>query len=494
MNRSRIIETYPLSPMQKGMFFHTDYDQPAGFYIQQMICTLGEDLDVSALHKAWQKVIDRHPILRTAFRWDVDGPHQEVHESLAVAFQREDWREKSEEEQTARLHEYLESDRRQGFQPGEPPLMHVALFRWADSAYRMIWTFHHALLDGRSHYLVLREVFTLYEAYRSGHNVELKDPRPYRDYIQWLGQRDGSRDKQFWRQRLEGFCTPSPLVFDGAPVEACPSHHGLPEIRLDKDITFALRSLAKRHELTLNTLVQGTWALLLSHYSGAGDVIFGATRACRRSTFADAGEMIGMFINTLPVRARVDQGMFLIQWLKSLRQQNIEVRDYEHTPLLKILSWSELSNTVPLFDSILVFENYEINDSLRARGGTWKNREFRLEEKSNYPVVVAAYAGVELLVKVQYDRKRFTDGAIASVLTQFQTLLSAFLSAPAENLSCGDIMRNLVKRPDDKLAELLPQVKADEKARQEYVDLLDLMGVDDPRTADYRRRLSAALF
>jgi amino acid adenylation domain-containing protein len=467
MNRSRLVETYSLSPMQRGMLFHTDYDHLAGFYVQQMVCTLREDLDVSALQKAWQQVIDRHPILRTSFRWDVDEPLQEVYEAFTIGFQKEDWRDKSEQEQTARLLEYLKSDRRRGFQPSEPPLMRLALFRLADSTYQMIWTFHHALLDGRSHHLVLKEVFGLYDTDRSGQNVALNEPRPYRDYIEWLGHRDGSRDEQFWRQRLEGFTSPAPLDFDGSPVNAHLGDDGLHEIRLDENTTAALQSLAKRHELTLNTLVQGTWALLLSHHGGTGDVVFGATRACRWSTLKGVEEMIGMFINTLPVRVRVAQGMPLIQWLKDLRQQNIEVRDYEHTPLFKIQSWSELPKGAPLFESILVFENYEFNDSLRALAGSWKNREFRLEEKSNYPIVVAAYAGAELLVKVQYDRNRFADPAIERVLRQFRSLLSAFLSAPAENLSCGDVMRYLVNSPDEK--PTAQAVKQDDQETDVYI-------------------------
>jgi len=460
MEGSTILETYPLSPMQQGMLFHIENDQPAGFYIQQMVCTLRENLDVRDLQTAWQRVIDRHPVLRTSFRWDANGPLQEVHESIAIGVNAEDWRDKSGPEQAEKLLEYLQSDRRQGFQLGESPLMRLALFRLADAAYQLIWTFHHALLDGRSHHLVLREVFDFYDATRTRQAVELNQPRPYRDYIEWLSERDSSKDEEFWRRRLEGLTVPTSLDFDGAPVGQV-RHAGLHQIRLEEKTTSALKALAKRHGLTLNTLVQGTWALLLSHYSGSSDVVFGATRACRRSTFEGAGDMVGMFINTLPVRVRVLPGRPMIQWLKELRQQNLEVRDYEHTPLLKIQSWSELPKGAPLFETLVVFENYEFNDSLKALGSSWENRQFRLEEKNSYPIVIAAYAGTELLIKIQYDRSRFADVAIETVLGQFHTLLGAFLSAPAENLSCDDITRYLVSSPEEKL--VAPAVEQDDQ-------------------------------
>ena len=457
MDQQNITERYPLSPMQQGMLFHTVYNQSAGFYTQQMVCTLREDLNVSALHRAWQHVVERHSILRTSILWDNKQPLQEVHDSVTLEVEEDDWRPHTEEEQARKLGEYLESDRRKGFDLNVAPLMRLAIFRLADAVYQMIWTFHHALLDGRSHHLVLKEVFSLYEAYCSGQNPELKEARPYSDYIEWLGQRDSSNEELFWRERLKGLTAPAFLDFLESPVGNHENTRGLREILLAETTTGALRSLAKRHDLTLNTLVQGTWALLLSHYGHTGDVVFGATRACRQSIFDGSGDLVGLFINTLPIRIRVLPGCPLIQWLRELRQQNILVRDYEHTSLLNVRAWSDLPKGSPLFESILVFENYELSDSLRALGESWRSREFRLEEKTDYPVVIAAYGGPQLRIKIQYDQSRFADNTIERVLRQSETLLSAFLSAPAENLSCNDVMRYLVNDADLKLAGAAPK-------------------------------------
>ncbi|HEY8224191.1 MAG TPA: amino acid adenylation domain-containing protein, partial [Pyrinomonadaceae bacterium] len=385
---------------------------------------------------------------------------------MKIRVANEDWRHKRQDEQTKSLSDYLESDRRRGFSLHEVPLMRLALFRLGEAEYQLVWTFHHALMDGRSHHLVLKEVFKLYEAYCTEQKVELKEPRPYRDYIEWLRRRDSSKDEEFWRRRLGGLTALAPLDLDGVPVGQ--KHEtGLREIHLEERTTSALKSLAKRHALTFNTLVQAAWALLLSHYSGSSDIVFGATRACRRSPLEGTDGMVGMFINTLPVRVRVLPGMALIEWLKELREQNIEVRNYEHTELLRIQGWSELPKGTPLFESILVYEDYEFNDSLRALAGGWKNRQFRLEEKNNYPLVVAVYAGAELVIKIQYDRSRFADSAIEQLLKRFQSLLSTFLTAPAENLSCGDVMRYLVNSTDEELAA--PAVKQGDQETDVYV-------------------------
>jgi len=455
MGDSNIIETYPLSPMQQGMVFHSLLDQNAGFYIQQMVCTLHEDLDIDALQKAWDRVIERHAILRTTFRWDIESPLQAVHQSVTAQIERLDWRDRSAEEQSEELRAYLSDDRRRGFELNRVPLMRLAVFRLADSLYQMIWTFHHALLDGRSQHLVLKEVFACYEAYSRGQDLILNAPLSYRHYIEGLSQRDSANDEAFWRRVLAGLSTTQPLDFSRSERRRRERTSGMHEIRLPESTTSALRSLAKRHELTLNTLVQGSWALLLSHHGQTEDVIFGATRACRRSgiepaSAGEAGEMAGLFINTLPVRIRVSPGQHLVEWLKELRQQNIEVREYEQTPLTLIQSWSELPKGATLFESIVVFENYEFNDSVRGLGGVWANRSFRLEERSNYPIVVAAYAGTELLIKILYDQTRFTSSTIEHLLWQLQRLLSAFLSAPAENLSCDDVMRYLVSDSNEK--------------------------------------------
>lgn len=423
--------------MQQGMLFHSVFDPQAGFYVQQMVCRLREPLNVEAMQWAWDRVVRRHPILRTTFRWDVGEPTQHVKETLAIDFKKEDWRHKSTPKQKEDASRYLESDRQLGFGPDEP-LMRLALFRLQEAEYELVWTFHHALLDGRSHHLVLKEVFAFYEAFGEEREAELETPRPYLDYVEWSQRRDVSKDEAFWRQKLAGFRLPTSLNMNSS-VESGHGDFGLKELRLDEETTSALKSAADRQHLTLNTLVQGAWAIYLSR-DGSDDIVFGTTRACRRSSLAGAESMVGMFINSVPMRIRVTRSMPLRECLGSLRQQSIEVRAHEHTPLLRIQMWSELPKGVPIFESIVVFESYELNESL-ALGGGWQNREVHLYEKANYAIAVTAYSSARLLLKIHYDRSRFQDSSIRNLLEELQALLKAFPAALARDLSCGDVVK-----------------------------------------------------
>ncbi len=426
VTQAGIEDVYQLSPMQQGMLFNYLYAPQSGVDIVQMICTLHEDLNVPNFERAWRRVVERHAVLRTSFRWEhLREPLQEVHQHVALPLKREDWRDRSAMEQEKQLAEYLEADRRSGFDLTEAPLMRIALFHAAEADHRCVWTFHHAVLDGRSFPLILKEVFALYEAYCRGEDLQLKLPRLYRDFIGWLQQQDLSKAEAFWRQSLKGFTAPTPLIVDRASGNERDEAEGrgARAIVLPETATSALRSAAQKYELTLNTMVQGAWALLLSRYSGEEDVIFGATRACRRSTLDEAESMVGLFINTLPIRVRMPPGMSVLTLLKDLRAQQVALREYEHTSLVKVERWSDVPGGMPLFETLLVFENYLLNSALRALGGRWENREFRLAEQPNYPLTICIYSDAYLLIKAYYDRQRFDDATIERMLGHFQTLL-----------------------------------------------------------------------
>ncbi len=431
-----IEDSYPLSPMQQGMLFHSLHAPQSGVDIEQITCAMHEDLNVSAFKRSWQRLVERHPVLRTSFCWEgVNEPIQEVHKQITLPWVEQDWRGVSARQQEKRLEVYLQTDRRRGFELTDAPLMRLALFRVAEAGYQLVWTFHHAVLDGRSFPLVLKELFAFYQAFCQDQELKLEQPQPYRYYIDWLGKQDFIKAESFWRQTLKGFTAPTPMLVDSAYSKFEENSHGKQGIRLTEALTSALQSLAKQHQITLNTLVQGAWALLLSRYSGESDVVFGATRACRRSALKEAESMVGIFINTLPVRARVSPDMLLMPWLKELRAQWLAMRDYEHTPLLKVQGWSDIPSRKPLFDSILVFENYLLNSTLRSLGGSWEHREFQVLEQTNYPLAVIAYVEPELLLQIGYARCQFNDTTIVRMLEHLRTLLLSMVANPEQRLS-----------------------------------------------------------
>jgi len=448
-----ISAVYPLSPMQQGMFFYSVYDPLAGYYIQQMVCELREDVDLVRLNEAWQQTVERHAILRASFHWG-DEPLQKVHRNLKVGLTDFDLRPLSEDQRRHEIDQYLISDRSRGFELDKAPLMRLAIFRLRDSEYCMIWTFHHALLDGRSHHHVLKEVFARYDAEQNGRDVKFEPCRPYEDYISWLNGQDWQAAEKFWQQTLKGFSSPTELKLTKIDGQEFGSREfPTRQQRISEATTIELKDILLQEGLTLNTLLQGVWALLLSHYSGTPDVVFGATRACRHSTITGAESMIGLFINTLPIRFRVDPAMSLVDCLKELRLRNIEVRDHEHTSLRSITNWSELPKGMPLFETLLVFENYSLNENLRSLGPGWKNREFHLHEKSNYPIAVSAYGDRDLLLKIQYDPRYIDEAQVDALFQDLRLLLESFRDEAVRNRSCGQVIYSLIAQKSDQAVQ-----------------------------------------
>jgi amino acid adenylation domain-containing protein len=449
MNEQYIEDSYPLSPLQQGMLFHDLYAPQSGLYLQQLVCTFYEELNVRAFKEAWQQVIARHPVMRTSFHWEgTSEPLQKVHKYFDLQWIEEDCRLMSLREQNHRLETYLQNDRQKGLKLSEAPLLRLALFQMGDADYRFIWTSHHAIKDGRSRFILLNEVFSIYEAFSQEKDIKLKDPRPYRDYIDWLAHEDFSEAKDFWRRMLEGVDKPTPAVdsISDRTIEINFKEYKKQETRLSAKLTRALQSVAKQHGITPNTIFQGAWALLWSRYSGQQDVVFGATRACRHSGVKGAESMVGLFINNLPVRISVSPNTQLLPWLKEIRSKWIAMRDYEHTPIIEIQKWNNIPAGTPLFESILSFENYDLTTAIQAQGGKWVNREFDSITFTNFPIAVVGYLGSELLVEMVYNRSIFEDQIIKGMLGHIEVLLESMVANLEQLLSDVPILTAAERR------------------------------------------------
>ena len=376
-----------LAPIQEGMLFHHIQDAHSGVDIEQLVCSFDQAVDASSLQDACQKLVDRYDVLRTSFHWEgVAQPMQRVSAGVGALFSITDLTALSAQAQCAHLDGFLEEDRRAGFELDTPPLCRFRLFQLGVSDCKLVWTFHHAILDGRSFPIVLNELFALYDGKRAGVELQLPTPRPYCDYIAWLDTLELSRAERFWKEYLSGFVLANqvPAMNSAAATE---TGRGEQEIILSPAATEALRKRAAREEITLNTILQGAWALILSRYTASNDVVFGATRACRNFS-ADAADRVGAFINTLPVRVPVDGDQVLSKWLKGIRGSQMAVREYEHTSLASIQAWSEAPHGTPLFESILVFDNYDLNSKMQSQGGNWSHRQVQLRERTNYPLTL----------------------------------------------------------------------------------------------------------
>ena len=423
-------DAYPLSPMQEGMLFHELYS-PGGsrVYVVQFVFAVEGTVDAGALHRAWEGAVARHDALRAGFAWEgVPRPLQLVHARVSVPFRVEDWRE--EAEQAERLDAFLRADQGRGFSLDAPPLMRLALFRTGEREHRLVWTHHHLVLDGWSLPLIFRDVLALYAAGVGGRELSLAPARPYREHVAWLQRQDAAAAEAFWRRALAGFraATPLPLVRP-APPEMVNDWQQV-QVALSHDSMEALRALAQGRGLTLNTVVQGAWALLLSRYAGEDDVLFGATVAGRPAEVPGAGEIVGVFINTLPLRVRVPAAAALGGWLAAIQAHAVEQREHEHAPLAQVQKWSEVPAGQPLFETLVVFENTPFDQRLGDGEGGLRVRTERDVLQTNYPVSLLAYPGERLALRIRYDRNRADEAAAGRMLGHLSVLVAAFAGSP----------------------------------------------------------------
>ncbi len=449
MKLKNVEDVYPLSPLQQGMLFHTLFSPDAGMYFTQVVLTLEGQMDVEAFQGAWQRVVERHSILRTAFLWEeLDEPLQLVRQKVTLPWNCQDWRSIPATEHNTRLDDLLAADRANGFDLARAPLMRFTLLHLSDERHWLLWSSHHILLDGWSMPLLLKEVLTIYETGVHGGNVELPQPRPFRDYISWLEQQDLSQAEAFWRKRLEGFREPTRLPVERGhaldehePDSAKRIEAPVPHVvtaALDLETTGALQALARQHRLTLNVILHGAMAVLLSRYTGCDDVVFGSTYSGRPASLRGAENMVGLFINTLPVRIPVNNELPVIPWLQELQERQAEMQQYEYSPLVKIQQWSDVPRGLAMFDTLVVLENFYTGDATQPMGGSLRLIGMRNVERTNYPLTIsAAVIAGQLHLTLPHDPTRYPEDAIRRLAGHLLNTLAGMAANP--NAHVGDL-------------------------------------------------------
>ncbi len=443
MSKKDIEDIYSLSPLQQGMLVHTLSTENSKLYFEQLNFTLRGEVDVPTLKRAWDEVAARHAILRTSFAWEgIKKPVQIVHRHKPLDWAELDWRNLDPTAQKMALVEYAQTDRARGYDMSKAPLMRLALIRLADETYHFIWSYHHVLLDGWSISIIFGEALNFYQAFSKGQELSLPEPTPFRAYIAWLAKQNLAEAETFWRSTLKDFSAPTPLPFDYLHSNGTPRFH-TQHLSVERTTSAALQHLARGHQLTLNTIVQGGWALLLSRYSGNRDVVFGAAVSGRPAELPGVESMVGLFINTLPVRVRLDEKQSLVQWLQQLQLDQLEARQYAYSPLAQVQGWSEMGRGHALFDSFVAFENSPTNSS--SSPGQQTNSEISAEtneqssnyEKSTWSLTLGVVPSDQIFFQLTYNQRRFTEKTIMRLLQHFQRVLEVFAATP--EITLGEV-------------------------------------------------------
>ncbi|MFJ4145436.1 amino acid adenylation domain-containing protein [Pseudomonas sp. NPDC089734] len=419
INPRDIEDIYPLSPMQQGMLFHTLFEEEAGNYINQMRVDV-TGLDVGRFQAAWQATVDAHEVLRSGFVSHLERSLQVVQRQAVVPFVELDARGQSE----AWLNDWAQADRQKGFDLAQGPLLRLAVLRTGDNTHHLIYTSHHILMDGWSSSRLLGEVLQRY----SGQPMPAQNGR-YRDYIEWLQRQDAQVSERFWTAQVAGLDEPTRLV-QALKSTAGGQGYGDYFHLIDATGTQRLSDFAREQRVTLNTLVQSAWLLLLQRYTGQSSVTFGATVAGRPADLPGVEEQLGLFINTLPVIASPRPEQTVADWVQQVQAKNIALREHEHTPLYEIQRLAATAGEA-LFDNILVFENYPVSEALQQASPDGLAFSGLInQEQTHYPLTLVANLGEALSLRLSYDRQHFNDEAVTQLASNFQHLLQALVQDP----------------------------------------------------------------
>ncbi len=395
-------DIYPLSPMQ-GLLFAVGSTTAQSMF-DQWHCTLRGPLNVPAFQRAWQETVQRHSILRSTIHAErLREPVQIVHRNAELPWLVEDWRGSVDHEK--RWAGFLKQDHAHEHPLTHSPAMRFALVRLTGEEWKFLWGVPALLLDGWSWPLVFRDVSRFYEAICGDQALHLEAPRPYRGYLDWLAKQNVEASEKYWRETLRGFVEPTPLPNEASGLDSGDERYAAAPVQLSRKTTEDLQALARRLQLTLNTVVQGAWALLLSRQVGRADVVFGAAFSGRPTDLQGVESIVGPFTNNLPVRVVVKRECSVADFLRQLHTQLRNSDPFQFMPLIQIQRCSEIPWRHRPFDSLVVFQNYLVDDAARRLGDGVEIADFVGPIHTNYHVTLLAEPGSTLQLTLIYDTK-----------------------------------------------------------------------------------------
>ena len=415
------------TPLQQASVARSLLSPKGGHYIQQLVCEWTEPLNLKLWRHAWELVAARHDSLRAYFAWEQQTEIlQKFADAVAVLLEPGNI---TPADRQAVLADFLRADRRRGFDLSTAPLWRLTAFRWNEQETTTVWTFHHALLDGRSHALIWQEADRLYRDLLIGKPPDFPPAKSFREFLSWLAEHPESTAAAYWRDRLQNFHAPTDLpTLSAAPDAGDNDDDSATEevLSLSSEITDRLQQAAERHAVTLNNLVQAAWALLLARYQAVEEIVFGTVRSCRHWTDDAPNGRIGMFINTVPFRVTVAPTQAVGAWLRELRAQQRAVRAGEYASAEQIRRWCDWPRSAVPFRTCVMFENSDACEQLSNA-----TQRVSLIQKTDLPTL-AAYGGRRLTLVFNAPLQQHPVEQQRTILRHLEMLLISLASASAE--------------------------------------------------------------
>lgn len=431
MNKPKVEAIFPLTSMQQALLFHSlQEERDEG--LLQVHCKLKGPLNPALFQQAWDLTMQRHPVLRTSIHWEkIKKPVQVVHPTAKLPWTNLDWSDTTPAGYSEKLAAFKEEDIDLGLTLSKAPLSRIALLQLSPQDYALLWTCHHILLDGWSAAIILKDLLAYYDAICQGTPLELEALPTYKSFFSWRKSQNQSNAATFWKDRLSGFEKPSLLGLE----QTNPPKSNLFTFTLSEENTKLLQAQVRKYRVTLPALVQGFWALLLSRFTGNNDVVFGTTVSGRSGDFPKIESMAGLFMNVLPVRVKVDSTQSVTEWLSGSQKEQLAARQFEQVSLDQINAWNDWPGHLPLFDSLVVFENFPWEN---LEGGGVSMEDFVGGLTTTYPMtlVVKPLADLEFIFRYRQQVSKETvdwlskhlEKLLLSVANQSSTTIQEWLS------------------------------------------------------------------
>nr|WP_191910412.1 non-ribosomal peptide synthetase [Microbispora cellulosiformans] len=432
-----LVEILPVSPLQEGLLFHALYDdQTRDVYAEQMALELEGPLDARALRASWEALLERHASLRAGFHQisGLEHPVQVIVRRAALPWREVDLSALPLDEARTETQRLADEERARRFDLGAPPLLRVLLVKLATDQHRMVITLHHVVLDGWSLPILQRELWAAYS--EGGDAGTLAPVTPYREHLAWLGRQDKEAAREAWRRALAGVEEPTLVASASAG-----STTGQVVVEPDRELTQALRDLARRQGVTLNTVLQVAWGVLVGMLSGRRDVVFGVTVAGRPAELPGMEHMVGLFINTIPLRVRLDPAASIVRILAEVQAAQSELLDHQHLGLTEI---QRLAGPGATFDTLMAFENYRAGDSEPPQ--PLKLVETEVREATNFSLALGVNPIGELRLRLDYLTESFDEATAQALAARLVRVLEQVASDPSLRLSQVDVLEESERR------------------------------------------------
>ncbi|MDP1501082.1 non-ribosomal peptide synthetase [Bacillus velezensis] len=424
-----IQDIYPLSFMQEGMLFHSLLDHDSRAYFEQAVFTISGQLDRERFQKSIDAVFERYDIFRTTFiHKNVAKPRQVVLKNRPSRVQFHDISHLDEKAQDKYADRFRKEDKDKGFDLQSDPLMRVSILKKAPERYVCIWSHHHIVMDGWCFGIVMKEFLMIYQSLGDGRLPSLEPVQPYGKYIKWLMKQDRNEAEIFWKTRLADLEQSASL-----PKKSAEPNGELEQavFTISEEQTNELKNIAARAGATLNTVFQALWGLLLQRVSRCDDAVFGSVVSGRPSDLAGVEKMVGLFINTIPVRVKSGSFSFL-ELVRHLQQETLQAEAYSYYPLYDIQAQSPLKQA--LFDHIIVFENVpaqrEIENVSQAGSFDFAVEDFTMEEVTNYGCSIKVIPGNSLYIRLNFDTGIYDRIFMKNIETFLRHMMNSVISDP----------------------------------------------------------------